>query len=104
MVRMPNEVPGAVESASDERDRERVLTRAEDGLSVELIARAVSCTRSFVEMTLDEAPAGRADVPYKYRKIRATANVSGRYRSGESAEDIAHENRRLDHDGVRVVT
>ena len=88
---MPNEVQCAVGSASDERDRERVLTLAEDGLSVELIARAVSRTRYFVEVTLDEAPAGRADVPYRYRKIRATANVSGRYRSGESAEDIAHE-------------
>lgn len=76
---------------TDERDREKVRRLAHHGVSVELIARAISRTRYFVESTLDRAPAGRADVPYRYREIRATADVAGRYRTGEAAEDIAHD-------------
>lgn len=88
MQRTSGDQPIGVEA--DLSDRQHVLRLAHEGLSVELIARAVSRTRYFVETTLDAAPVGRADVPYRYREIRAAADVAGRYGSGESAEDIAH--------------
>lgn len=74
---------------TDVEDSLEVRRLADEGHSIEVIARAVARSRYFVETTLDRAPAGRNDVPYRYRAIRAGADVAARYRAGETAEQIA---------------
>jgi len=82
-------VPGLRSTITDDRARDLALRLARRGQSIELIAREIGRSRYFVETTLDRAPAGRNDVPYRYRAIKVEADVAGRYRAGESAEDIA---------------
>ena len=57
---------------------------------MEVIARTIGRSRYFVETIVERAPAGRNDVPYRYRAIKAGVDLRARYRAGESAEDIAH--------------
>jgi AraC-like DNA-binding protein len=60
---------------------------AANAMSIELIAREAGVSRYRVEQVLDTAPAGRNNVPYRYRAL--PAEVARRYQAGESAEEIA---------------
>lgn len=61
------------------------------GASIEMIARTLGTSRYRIEQLVGVGPAGRGDVPYRYRELFAGAEISARYGVGESAEHIAHD-------------
>ena len=71
--------------------RDRIEQLGAEGLSIEVIARTTGATRYRVERILGRGPASRSGVPYRYRKVKEENDIAGRYRGGESAEDIAHD-------------
>ncbi len=60
---------------------------ADAGTSVALIARQLGVSRYRVATTLEVAPVGRNDVPYRLRALEA--DIVDRYRRGQSGEAIA---------------
>jgi DNA-directed RNA polymerase specialized sigma24 family protein len=70
---------------------EQVLALAARGAAIEVIARKLGTSRYRVEKLVGGGPAGRDDVPYRYRELFAQSDISTRYRAGESAERIAYD-------------
>lgn len=70
---------------------ERALALAAHGAAIEVIARKLGTSRYRVEKLVGVGPAGRNDVPYRYRELFAQSEISARYRAGESAERIAYD-------------
>lgn len=64
---------------------------ASRGCSIEVIARTLGTSRYRVERAVGSSPAGRADVPYRHRRLYDEAGIPARYEAGESAEVIAHD-------------
>ena len=50
---------------------ERVMVLADKGVSIEVIARKLGTSRYRVEKLVGGGPAGRDDVPYRYRELLA---------------------------------
>lgn len=70
---------------------EQVLSLAQEGAAIEVIARKLGTSRYQVEKLVGGGPAGRDDVPYRYRDLFAQSDISELYRAGESAERIAYD-------------
>lgn len=70
---------------------EQVLALAARGAAIEVIARELRTSRYRVEKLVGGDPAGRADVPYRYRELFAQSGISTLYRAGDSAERIAYD-------------
>lgn len=69
----------------------QALALAGEGCSIEVIARTLGTSRYRAEQAVGPSPAGRADVPYRHRRLYDEADISARYEAGESAERIAHD-------------
>jgi len=70
---------------------DQAFTLAAQGASIEVIARKLGTSRYRVEKLVGVGPAGRDDVPYRYRELFERSEISSRYRAGESAERIAYD-------------
>jgi DNA-binding CsgD family transcriptional regulator len=70
-------------------DTRAIRRLARQGESIERIARQLGVSRYLVESTLDDAPAGRNYVPYRFRELQDT--IVRRYRAGDAGEDIARD-------------
>lgn len=77
--------------ADAERVAAQVMALAANGESIEVIARKTGISRYRVELLVGVGPAGRHDVPYRYRALLAGTEIAERYGAGQSAEQIAHD-------------